>query len=968
MTAFPRHPALPALPWAAPIARAVAPRRARLPALLAFALMLCSAASPGGEARAATAQGVPLSPQRQAKLESAAKNPSLAPWQRDLMQKLARGPAHRSWPANAARQVRPSLAGPSNDGTWIPITDPTAGEYHTAIYDPVRDRMVIFGGFDGTAYLNNTWALSLSGIPTWSELLPTGSLPAPRYAASAVYDPVRDRMVIFGGVSWTGSYLNDVWALPLSGTLAWSQLSPTGTPPLARYLTAAIYDSLRDRLLLCGGYSAAGYVNDVWALPLSALAWSQVSPTGTPPDPTHVGKAAYDPVRDRMLFFGGVRGFYSSDTWALSLSGSPAWSLLPVTGTLPAPRYDATVTYDPVRDQMLIFGGVHGPDLNDAWALSLSGTPAWSQLSPTGTPPSARDLDTAIYDPVRDRLLIYGGTDGSYLNDTWALSLPGTPAWSQLLPAGARPSTRDECALIYDPVRDRMLVFGGEHGLGNGLNDAWALSLSGTPTWSELFPAGTPPAPRYFAAPVYDPVRDRMLIFGGSGAGSHLNLLNDTWALSLSGTPTWSELFPSGTLPSARTEHSAIYDPVRDRLVVFGGANGSVALNDAWALSLAGASAWTHLSPTGTLPPPRAWHSAVYDPVRDRMLIFGGTGSTNLNDTWALSFAGTSTWSQILPTGTPPSARFAHAAIYDPVRDRMVVFAGEAGIFAQNDTWALSLSGAPAWLQLQPAATVPTTRTSVGAAYDPVRDRMIVFGGTNDGGADLNDTSALTWGTPVMHPPLPPGLGILSVFPSTAGDSGSVSLEVVGQAFVPGSTVSLAQAGRSNIAAQSVVVDASGRFLVAQFDLTGEAHAAWDLVVVNPDATSATSPQAVTIGSATPPDVSAEIIGSDWYATIASVSPVRIYAIALTNAGNVNTTGDLLVVVPNDVSASLSATNPPLSLAPVQQYPIHQGLALRMPNCTLPGGGRSRGAVLRLVLPSSATDTLSIHADWIPRP
>jgi hypothetical protein len=94
-------------------------------------------------------------------------------------------------------------------------------------------------------------------------------------------------------------------------------------------------------------------------------------------------------------------------------------------------RYRHTAVYDPVRDRMVVFGG-HGdfPFLNDVWALSLAGSPAWSELAPAGIPPSARDGHTASYDPVRDRMVVFGSSLDK-LNDVWALgwaqpvSVPG---------------------------------------------------------------------------------------------------------------------------------------------------------------------------------------------------------------------------------------------------------------------------------------------------------------------------------------------------------------------------------------------------------------------------------------------------------------------------------------------------------------------------------------------------------------
>jgi len=295
---------------------------------------------------------------------------------------------------------------------------------------------------------------------------------------------------------------------------------------------------------------------------------------------------------------------------------------------------------------------------------------------------------------VRDRVVVFGGDAPGVLNDVWALSLGGTPAWTELAPSGIPPSARYLHGAIYDPVRDRMVVFGGLGDSFSILGDVWTLSLTGTPAWTPLTPAGTPPSARYAHSMIYDPVRDRIVVFGGLGiigGGYH----NDVWALSLAGTPTWTELTASGTLPFARYVHQALYDPVRDRMVVFGGLyyDGieNRPLNDVWALSLAGAPSWTEVTPNGTPPSPRSSHTAVYDPLRDRMVTFGGEVSPGayLNDVWALSLAGTPTWTALTPIGTPPNARYAHSTVYDSLRDRIIVYGGDDGSGTLDDVWTL---------------------------------------------------------------------------------------------------------------------------------------------------------------------------------------------------------------------------------------------------------------------------------------
>jgi hypothetical protein len=415
---------------------------------------------------------------------------------------------------------------------------------------------------------------------------------------------------------------------------------------------------------------------------------------------------------------------------------------------------------------MVMFGGIGGSGQsgNDLWALSLAGAPAWSTLAPGGGPPSDRQDHVAIYDPIRDRMVIYGGQwipdyyDSSPfrpLGDVWALSLSGTPTWTQLAPTGTPPDMWFSTCAIYDPVRDRMVMFGGSNSAGyhdSVVNDVWALSLSGSPAWTQLTPDGTPPIARMGQAGIYDPIRDRMIVFGGDDDNG--TILSDTWALSLTGSPTWTKLTPADTPQGPRAYHTAVYDPVQDRMVVFGGWNGSVLLNDVWALSLSGTPEWTQVAPAGPPPDARAAHSAIYDPVSSRMIVFGGyvgyagigdTGFTN--DVWTCSLAGSPVWTEIIPAGTSATARHAHTAIYDPVRDHMVVFAGFGdGFFVQassaslNDTWSLDLAADSG----QPTATLASL-VSADATAEGIRLVWYVTGGGGSGVTLYRREAATDW-------------------------------------------------------------------------------------------------------------------------------------------------------------------------------------------------------------------------------
>jgi hypothetical protein len=151
-----------------------------------------------------------------------------------------------------------------------------------------------------------------------------------------------------------------------------------------------------------------------------------------------------------------------------------------------------------------------------------------------------------------------------------------------------------------------------------------------------------------------------MLVFGYSDCYP-FGYFNDLRALPLDAPTAWQLPAVSGTLPAGRVRHTLVYDAPRDRMLAFGGDLwGSGAVNQVWALSLSGTPAWTQLAPAGTLPLAREGHEAIYDPPRDRMVVYGAHYPPE--DLWALEWGG--------PVGVAPpegrAAAFALAARPNP--------------------------------------------------------------------------------------------------------------------------------------------------------------------------------------------------------------------------------------------------------------------------------------------------------------
>ncbi|MCP4500574.1 MAG: hypothetical protein GY822_11495 [Deltaproteobacteria bacterium] len=129
---------------------------------------------------------------------------------------------------------------------------------------------------------------------------------------------------------------------------------------------------------------------------------------------------------------------------------------------------------------------------NDLWELDLV-TNTWTELAPTGTPPSDRLFVAMAFDPGRNRVVMTGGGDNSaffddaqYFDDVWAYNIADN-TW-ELLAVGGNdaPEGRFWGGLVYDEDNDVFLSFGGHDDatLGNS-NDLWSFDPSDN-NWSLL--------------------------------------------------------------------------------------------------------------------------------------------------------------------------------------------------------------------------------------------------------------------------------------------------------------------------------------------------------------------------------------------------------------------------------------------------------------------------------------------------
>ncbi len=196
------------------------------------------------------------------------------------------------------------------DDTWVydpaantweersPATSPPGRHGHTMAYDAGSDRVVLFGGDTGSAWLGDTWIYD-TDADTWVEVQ-TADAPWPVAQQAMAYDPVAGRIVLWGGAEREES---EVWTFDLESR-TWSSVTWDPAPEPA-WDACLVWDAAAEQMLLIGGegpttvqISASVTAREVrprdeiWALDLDAGAWALL---GRLPGPVARHACAPDP-------------------------------------------------------------------------------------------------------------------------------------------------------------------------------------------------------------------------------------------------------------------------------------------------------------------------------------------------------------------------------------------------------------------------------------------------------------------------------------------------------------------------------------------------------------------------------------------------------------------------------------------------------------------------------------------------
>jgi hypothetical protein len=641
--------------------------------------------------------------------------------------------AAASDPADAATRVQSELV-VTMPASWNNLWGswPQQRMEHASTYDTDRNVIVMYGGQQNTngPYYSDTWEWN-GAKGTWTQRTPSGKSPGARSGHAIAYDPVAKKTFMFSGWQPAASFfIPGQWEWD-GTTSTWAERLIAGAEPSARHDHTMAWDPDRKKMVLFGGIDESGTrLNEVWDWDGAAGTWTQRTIAGTKPGGRYGHSMVYDTGRKKFVVYGGntglAAGTWVNETWELDASAG-TWQQFVTTGETPPYYYYEgyeTLGHDPVTKKTVLY---ESDDYLYEWDPV---TPSWKKV----TVPNANLLNTPssyptlTFDPVRNVIVVIAGISNP--RTLWEFDTTGYAFANRSVPANG-PIQRQYPALAFDTKRGKLMLFGGRSSIDNLFKqDTWEWSGMDA-TFLQRTTVDTKPDGRYQSAMVYDSKRDRLLLYGGTGAATY----DDLWQWNPVDR-TWSPITVSGTRPGQIYGHWMFYDAARDKVLLYYASGYTV-----WEYDPA-LNTWKNRTQT---PQPaflnyRNNYEVTFDSDRGKIVMLGGYSYVNtvgyVYDTAVIEWdTTTGTWEERPATAgtTEPVGRYGHGIAYDSGRRVIVLYGGHAQVTGlnqdQDDSWEWD-GNAKTWVETTPPVVRPLPRENHVMTYDTARGTTYVFGGT----------------------------------------------------------------------------------------------------------------------------------------------------------------------------------------------------------------------------------------------
>ena len=307
----------------------------------------------------------------------------------------------------------------------------------------------------------------------------------------------------------------------------------------------------------------------------------------------------------------------------------------------------------------------------------------------------------------------------------------------------------------FDPIRNRLLIWGGGH-TGYYGNELYALDLNtvqmtrltdpglpldGTPgICSETYANGTQPAARHtYDGLIYSPSQNAFIVFGEgdscpSGVGSNLATI---WKFSFSNN-RWTWVHSNGSQSGAKAPIGDIFVNEIDYATGYDPTTGYVWMHDRRGLYQYNPAVDSLIRKGGstTYNERNYWQTAIVDPVAKKFVVLGGGAA------YVYDISGNGSYSQqtLALTGCGPVVSIDYPGLaWDSTRQRIVAWAGGNTVYTINFTGATTATCVASTFTGGPAAN--SNGTYKRFAYSPISDVFVVVNSVDQDAYILRLTS-----------------------------------------------------------------------------------------------------------------------------------------------------------------------------------------------------------------------------------
>ena len=286
---------------------------------------------------------------------------------------------------------------------------PPARGRHLAAFDFAKNRMLVWGGVDGTGTPSPTdlWALEFATEPPrWVRVTTQGTPPSPRFAPASAVDSLNRVLYVFGGTTEQGTGLSDLFTFDLT-TDTWARVHDSASPnaPGNRINAMLAFDPMLRVLFLFGGNDTVvrADLSELWEFDVATRMWKTPPLTMAGGGPQGRARGAFFDGHPLHLWSGVVSlqmapASMADDLRTLDARATPPWVQLPGLATLPASRFNAGYAARDAHRYVWAGGAIAASGqstLNDLWRYEPA-THTWLRLSDGAGGPNARLAPTLV--------------------------------------------------------------------------------------------------------------------------------------------------------------------------------------------------------------------------------------------------------------------------------------------------------------------------------------------------------------------------------------------------------------------------------------------------------------------------------------------------------------------------------------------------------------------------------------------